>query len=194
MRGYPSVETCDKRGMATNCIDTLENLSPQHERRSLLASGSSERSTRRPRVERCFRWTNGLCGIAFLFLGICILSLGIVASDQYSVAYIIGGATELLLGASLLVKLLITCKICPTEPSRNVKDTTSCVLFTALAFLFLVWCTTVCSYCAAIVLSGMKYKKGDSREIAAMTLSAMSLVLEFVYGAGVCYWVGCPTD
>lgn len=116
-----------------------------------------------------------------------------MTSDLYSGAYIAGGAAELLLGVYLLVRLLATYKKCSAGLSRN-GDTTSCVLFTALAVLFLVWCTTVCCYCAAIVLSALRYEDGDGRVVAAMTLSAVSLVLEFVYGASVCYRVGCPAD
>lgn len=181
--------------MATKCIDTLEELSPKHERRSLLASGESTSSRRsRTGVERCLiKWTDGLCSIAFLSLGACILSLGIVTSDLYSGAYVAGGAAELLLGVCLLVRLLATCKKCSAGLSRN-GDTTNCVLFIALAVLFLVWCTTVCCYCAAIVLSVLRYKEGDGRLVAAMALSAVSLVLEFVFGASVCYRMGCPAD
>ena len=177
--------------MATQCIDSLEELSPKHEKRSLLASGESTSSRRsRTGVEK---WTDGLCSVAFLSLGACILILGIVTSDLYSGAYIAGGAAELLLGVCLLVRLLATSKKCSAGLSRN-GDTTSCALFTALAVLFLVWCTTVCCYCAAIVLSVLRYKEGDGRLVAAMALSAVSLVLEFVFGASVCYRVGCPAD
>ena len=116
-----------------------------------------------------------------------------MTSDLYSGAYIAGGAAELLLGVYLLVRLLATYKNVRQDFQETV-NTTSCVLFTALAVLFLVWCTTVCCYCAAIVLSALRYEDGDGRVVAAMALSAVSLVLEFVYGASVCYRVGCPAD
>lgn len=178
--------------MATRYLDSLEELSPKHERRSLLASGENT-SSRSPSVERCFLWTDGLCSLAFLFLGACILSLGVVTSGLYSGAYMAGGGAELLLGVCLLVRLLSTCKKC-SGLSRNGGNTTSCVLFTALAVLFLVWCTTVCCYCAALVMSALQYKEENGRVIAAMSLSVVSLVLEFVFGASVCYRVGCPAD
>ena len=181
-------------------MDTLERPSPDHERKSLVSSGASTSSQlsvsrRRAGVERCFYWTTVVCGIAFLFLGICILPLGIVASNWYTGSYIAGGATESVLGVCLIVRLMLKCTKCPgvSTSLRNAGDTTSCVLFVALTLLFLVWCATVCSFCTALVLSAMNYG-GDRTEVAAIVLSCVSLVLEFVFGGSVCCWAGCPMD
>ena len=187
--------------MATpkSSIKTLERVPPdsEQERRVLLeASGASATSRasvlsrRRGGVAgKWFNCTMALCGVPLLPLGASIIALGIVILNSNTTAYVVGGAAELVLGACILLWLTFQCIKCP----RRELFTGDTVLFVALTVLFLVWCAVVCSLCAALVMSGLHYK-GDERELAAIILSCVSLVLVFLFGGRVCCWAGCPAD
>lgn len=185
--------------MATDYISSLERNTPNEEKTSLLArrdrvSGRIGLFTSTPSrhgggLGRCIYWTTSFCGVAFILLGACTLSLGIVISKYRTSAYTAGGGAELVLGACLLLGLMLECSKCP----RPAKSTGDCVLFIALTLLFLLWCAAVCSYCVALVFSALNYN-GDRRELSAILLSSLSLLLTLVFGGSVCCWAGCPAD
>ena len=179
--------------MATRVDSKLERIPPDQERTPLLASTSR----RHAGLERCFHGTAALCAIAFLLLGPPIVALGIATPNinrHTSATYIAGGAAELALGVYLIVRLLSKCMCSHCRGiSTSTSDYANCFLFGTLVFLFLVWCATVCSFCAALVLSGVNFT-GDRREISAIAFTCVSLLLQLVFGASVCCWAGCQVD
>ena len=180
--------------MATNIASRLERIPPDRERVHLLESGASTFG-RRVVVERCHYGNTALCSIAFLLLGPVIAALGAATPNinpHASATYIAGGAAELVLGVCLIVRLIVKCSNCGGI-STSTGDYTNCFLFATLTLLFLVWCATVCSFCAALVFSGVDYT-GDRREVSAIVLTCISLLLQIVFGASVCFWAGCQVD
>ena len=133
-----------------------------------------------------------LSGIAFIVLGLVVLVLGVVISRWYTSAYVAGGAAEFVLGVCLLVRQVIKCIKWPavSTSQRCVGYAMSCVQFSSLALLFLVWCTTALFLCIALIMSGMNY----GGEAGAIVLACVSLLFELVFGFSVCCWVGCAAD
>ena len=183
--------------MATGGVDELEGMESEGTR-LLKSSISSQTSlSGRRRIDTCFPVVTALCALFFPLLGACILSLGAVITRSHSdsrslagVAYIGGGTAELVLGLCLLARVLF---LLMKLPRISSSDMASCLLFVALTLSFLVWCAVTFALSAAVLLNGMNYG-GDWREVVAMTLSSVSLVLMLVFGVSACCWAGCPAD
>lgn len=176
---------------SSGSIDDMER-----DERTALFPRDAQTSRRRAGVDKCFLWTNILLGVAFIVLGGLIVFVSAsTLSSWYKDAYLAGGLAEFIFGTCLLIRLVLLCLKIPGVSSslRRTGDATSCLLFTALTLLFLVWVTSVCSLFAAIIESGL-HIEGESKEIALIVVSCMSLVLEFVFGGSVCVFVGCSVD
>lgn len=149
-------------------------------------------------TNKCFSVVTTSSAFLFFCLGTCVLTFGVVMlhrSDNRRAAggvYAGGGAAELILGICLLFGTLSQ-TICRLYTRMTASETASLVQFTALTFSFMIWCAGVFCLCVAVVLSGLNYA-GDWREMAAITLSSVSLVLMLAYGGSVCCWAGCPAD
>lgn len=179
---------------------SLDALEKGGEKRSLLASGvsissrASTSSIRSPGVEKCYFWTTVTCSVSFLLLGIPAVVLGAVATTWHTSgsAYVGGGTAELILGTCLTLRVVFQCLNCLPR-RRNAGNTTSCVLFAILAFVFLMWCCVICSFCTALALSAYNYSREKSEDVA-IAIASVSLVLGFMFGVSVCCWAGCPPD
>lgn len=179
------------RSAGRSSIDAMER-----DERTVLFSRDAQTSRRRGGVDKCFHWTNLLTGIAFVALGMVIVAISSsTLSSWYKDAYLAGGLAEFIFGTCLLIRLVLLCARFPgvSSPLRRTGDATSCLLFTALTLLFLIWAASVCSLLAAVIQSGL-HIDGQSKEIALIVLSCVSLLLEFVFGGSVCFFVGCSVD
>ena len=179
------------RSVGRSSIDAMER-----DERTVLFPRDTQTSRRRGGVDKCFLWTNLLTGVAFVALGMVIVSISSsTLSSWYKDAYLAGGLAEFIFGTCLLIRLVLLCVKFPgvSSPLRRTGDATSCLLFTALTLLFLIWAASVCSLLAAVIQSGL-HIDGQSKEIALIVLSCVSLLLEFVFGGSVCFFVGCSVD
>ena len=154
------------------------------------------RPQRRTKVDWCFLWTSVFLGITFLFLGLVIIIMSAYVSNSwYKGAYMAGGVCEVVLGSGLLIRLLLMCLKFPglSTPLQKAGDATSCLLFLALTLLFLVWATTVCTLFAAVVQNALHIGNPEE-DIALITISCVSIILELLFGGSVCFFVGCSID
>ena len=139
-----------------------------------------------------------LSGIAFIVLGLVVLLLGVVMwkwsgmTPFHTSAYVAGGAAEFVLGVCLLVRQVLKCIKWPavSTSQRCVGNAMSCVQFSSLALLFLVWCTTALFLCIAIIMTFMNY----GGEAGAIVVASLSLLFELVFGFSVCCWACCAAD
>ena len=132
-----------------------------------------------------------LSGIAFIVLGLVVLVLGVVMW-KWPFAYVAGGAAEFVLGVCLLVRQVLKCIKWPavSTSQRCVGNAMSCVQFSSLALLFLMWCTTALFLCIAIIMTFMNY----GGETGAIVVAGLSLLFELVFGFSVCCWACCAAD
>ena len=182
--------------MATSTLADDNDVFEESPQTVLLPESGAVQRRRRGGIDRCFVWINALLGLAFAVLGAWVFVEALIASRKpYTGPYISGGLSQFVLGLGVLVYLVLQCFKFPgvSLSPRTASDATSCMLFTALTVLFLLWVSAACSFLASLILISLHSDK-DRWRITALIFSCISLLLEFIFGGSVCMWGRCAVD